>query len=76
MKYMILPYASQRDYDRMAGKAGDQPAWTADDVAAMARFMESWNNELVESGEFVEARGAGRSGPHAADPDRRTASRW
>ncbi len=23
----------------------------------MHAFMESWNNELVESGEFVDARG-------------------
>jgi len=26
MKYMILVYASQQDYDGMAGKAGDYPA--------------------------------------------------
>jgi hypothetical protein len=57
MKYMILLYASQHDYDRMAGKPGDQPDWSADDVAAMHEFMASWNNELVESGEFVDARG-------------------
>ena len=57
MKYMILLQASQRDYDRMAGKAVDQQAWNGDDVAAMHAFMESWNNDLVESGEFVEARG-------------------
>jgi hypothetical protein len=56
VKYMILLYASQRDYDRMAGKPGDQ-AWSPDDVAAMHEFMASWNNELIESGEFVDARG-------------------
>ena len=28
-----------------------------DDVAAMHEFMASWNNELIESGEFVDARG-------------------
>jgi hypothetical protein len=57
MKYMILLYASQQDYDRMVGEPTDKPEWSADDVAAMHAFMESWNKELVESGEFVDARG-------------------
>lgn len=57
MKYMILLYASQQDYDLMVGKPTDRPAWSADDVAAMHAFMASWNQELVESGEFVDARG-------------------
>ncbi|MFB9883194.1 YciI family protein [Planobispora siamensis] len=54
---MIMLYASQRDYDVMAGKAADTPAWSGEDVAAMHAFMEAWNKELVESGEFVDARG-------------------
>jgi len=57
VKYMILLYASQQDYDLMAGKPTDEPAWAPEDVAAMHAFMESWNNELIESGEFVDARG-------------------
>jgi hypothetical protein len=57
MKYMILLYASQQDYDLMIGKPTDKPAWSPDDVAAMHAFMASWNQELVESGEFVDARG-------------------
>lgn len=57
MKYMILLYASQQDYDLMVGKPTDKPAWSPDDVAAMHAFMASWNQELVESGEFVDARG-------------------
>jgi hypothetical protein len=57
VKYMILLYASQEDYDLMAGKPTDKPAWSAEDLAAMYAFMESWNQELVESGEFVDARG-------------------
>lgn len=57
MKYMIMLYASQRDYDLMAGKPTDQPAWSPEDVAAMHAFMGAWNQELVESGEFVDARG-------------------
>jgi hypothetical protein len=57
MKYMIMLYASQQEYDLMAGKATDQPAWSQDDVAAMHEFMGTWNQELVESGEFVDAHG-------------------
>jgi hypothetical protein len=54
---MILSYASQQDYDGMAGKATDKPAWSAEDFAAMGAFMEKFNNDLVESGELVETRG-------------------
>jgi hypothetical protein len=57
VKYMILLYGSQQDYDILAGKPTDKPAWSAEDVAAMHGFMESWNQDLVESGEFVDARG-------------------
>lgn len=57
MKYMIMLYASQQEYDLMAGKATDEPAWSPDDVAAMNEFLGKWNQELVESGEFVEAHG-------------------
>jgi hypothetical protein len=61
MKYMILTYASQQDYDGMAGKEGDQPAWSAEEFAAMSAFMNSFNSDLAESGELVETRGL--SGP-------------
>jgi hypothetical protein len=57
MKYMIMLYASQQQYDLMAGKPTDAPAWKAEDVAAMYEFMGRWNQELVESGEFVDAKG-------------------
>lgn len=57
MKYMILTYGSQQDYDAMSGKAADKPAWSAEDFAAMGAFMESFNQDLVESGELVETRG-------------------
>src|SRR5580700_10373330 len=57
MKYMILTYASQQDYDGLAGQAGGQPAWSAEDFAAMGAFMESFNRDLEESGELVETRG-------------------
>ena len=53
MKYMILTYASQQDYDGMAGQAGDKPAWTEQDFAAMGAFMEQFTTDLAESGELV-----------------------
>ncbi|MGC4943224.1 YciI family protein [Kribbella sp. DT2] len=56
MKYMILSYASQEDYDGMGGKDTGKPAWTEADFAAMGAFMEKFNAELVESGELVETR--------------------
>ena len=58
MKYMILIYGAQRDYDAMAGKPDPgQPGWTADQFAAMGQFMEAFNQELADSGELVDTRG-------------------
>jgi hypothetical protein len=57
VKYMILVYGSQQDYDGLAGKATGKPAWSAADFAAMGAFMESFSRDLAESGELVETRG-------------------
>jgi hypothetical protein len=57
VKYMILTYASQQDYDGMAGQAPDGRSWSPEDFAAMTSFMQAFNNELVEAGELVETRG-------------------
>jgi hypothetical protein len=57
MKYMILLYGSQQDYDMLSGRPTDKPAMSADEIAAMHAYMESYNQKLVESGEFVDARG-------------------
>jgi hypothetical protein len=57
MKYMILLYGSQHDYDAMAGRATEKPAWSAQEFAAMGAFMEAFNRALVDSGELVETRG-------------------
>jgi hypothetical protein len=57
MKYMIMTYASQQDYDEMAGKATGRLKWSAQDFAKMGAFMEGFNKELAESGELVETRG-------------------
>jgi hypothetical protein len=57
MKYMIMLYASQQEYDLMSGKPTDRPAWSQEDLAAMHAFMAQWNQELIDSGEFVDAQG-------------------
>lgn len=57
MKYMILLYGSQQDYDAMAGKSADLPALSQEDFAPMHAFMQSFNEKLVESGELVDAQG-------------------
>jgi hypothetical protein len=57
VKYMILIYGSQRDFDALTGRPGTAAAWSAQDLDKLGAFMETWNNELVESGEFVDARG-------------------
>ncbi|GAA3112432.1 YciI family protein [Nonomuraea salmonea] len=57
MKFMILSYASQRNYDEMAGKDTGGVAWKPEDVAAMHAFMTEVNKELEDSGELVETRG-------------------
>ena len=56
MKYMIQTYASQQDYDAMAGRPSGDTAWSPQDFAAMGAFMEAFNRELNESGELVETR--------------------
>jgi hypothetical protein len=58
MKYLILMYGSQQDFDGLAGKSqGEQPAWSAAQFAAMGAFMESFGKDLAESGELVDAQG-------------------
>ena len=58
MKYIILMYGSQHDYDGMAGNAGaGEPTWSAAEFAAMGEFMESFGKDLAESGELVDAQG-------------------
>ena len=70
MKYIILTYASQQDYDAMSGKPGETPVWSAEDFAAMGAFMESFNKDLAESGELVETRGVCHKLATAALPPR------
>jgi hypothetical protein len=57
MKYMILVFASQHDYQAMTGQDGDQPVWTQEDYAALGAFMGEFNQKLLDSGELLETRG-------------------
>jgi hypothetical protein len=57
MKYMILTFASQQNYEEMVGRPSAEPAWTAEDFAAVGAFMQAFNQELLDSGELVETRG-------------------
>lgn len=58
MKYLIMLYGSQQDYDVLTGKdVPGRKAWSAEEVGAMHEFMGAWNNALVESGEFVDGQG-------------------
>jgi hypothetical protein len=57
VKYMILTFASQQDYQEMAGQPGSRAAWTQEDYAALGAFMQGFSQELTDSGELVETRG-------------------
>jgi hypothetical protein len=57
MKYMILTFASQQNYEEMVGNPSAGPAWTPEDYAAIGAFMGAFNQELLDSGELVETRG-------------------
>jgi len=58
VKYIILMYGSQRSYDAMAGKDIEGfPAFSPVDFAAIGTFMESFSEDLDESGDLVAAYG-------------------
>ncbi len=57
MKYMIMLFGSQQDYDTLAGRPTAKPPMSAAEVAAMHTQMESVHEGLVSSGELVDAQG-------------------
>ncbi|WP_137994433.1 YciI family protein [Streptomyces vilmorinianum] len=58
MKYLMMVLGSQADYDAMGGKAtANSPAWSEQDLKAMFEFMEAVNDDLAESGEFIDGQG-------------------
>ena len=58
MKYMIMLSGSQNAYEAMSGRAvAGHPAWSEADRQAMFAHMGALNDDLVASGELVDARG-------------------
>jgi hypothetical protein len=57
VKYRIMLYGSQPDYDMLAGVPGDRPVMSPEQIAAMHAHMESIHKELAETGELVDAQG-------------------
>jgi hypothetical protein len=53
---MILTYASQQNYDGMAGKPGDAQAWSPEDFTAMGAYMDAFTEELADSDELVDTQ--------------------
>ncbi|MGW7460913.1 YciI family protein [Streptomyces sp. NPDC054797] len=58
MKYMLMVLGKQADYDAMSGKASSgSPAWSEADLKAMFDHMSALNDDLAESGEWVDGQG-------------------
>src|SRR5688572_13165609 len=57
MKYLIMLYGSQQDYDVLTGKPTDKPPMSPEQIAEMHAYMGSYHQKLIDSGEFVDARG-------------------
>lgn len=58
MKYLVMVQGTQVDYEAMRGKASPgSPAWSEQDIQTMYAYMESINNDLAETGEFVDGQG-------------------
>lgn len=57
MKYMIMLYGSQQDYDALAGRDTGKPAVTPEQVAALHAHMGAVHEKLEASGELVDAQG-------------------
>ncbi|MFF7313186.1 YciI family protein [Streptomyces sp. NPDC008137] len=58
MKYLVMVQGTQADYEAMRGKASaDSPAWNEDELQAMFAYMGAINDDLSETGEFVDGQG-------------------
>ena len=57
MKYMIMLYGSQEDYDVLAGRPSSKPAMTPDEVEKMHAYMGSIHDDLTESDELIGGQG-------------------
>lgn len=58
MKYLMMVQGTQQDYEAMRGKASENsPAWNEDEIQAMYAHMSAINDDLAETGEFIDAQG-------------------
>ncbi|MGI5428527.1 YciI family protein [Streptomyces sp. CA-179760] len=58
MKYLVMVQGTQADYEAMRGNASaDSPAWNEDELQAMFAYMGAINDDLSETGEFVDGQG-------------------
>lgn len=57
MKYLIMVQGNQDAYDAMGGQSASGNTWTQDELTTMYNYMEALNNELADSGEFVDGQG-------------------
>ncbi|GAA2582955.1 YciI family protein [Streptomyces violaceus] len=58
MKYLVMVQGTQADYEAMRGKASaDSPAWNEEELQAMFAYMGAINDDLSETGEFVDGQG-------------------
>ncbi|MGW1215763.1 YciI family protein [Streptomyces sp. NPDC002499] len=58
MKYLVMVQGTQAEYDGMQGKPSPGcPAWSEAEMQAMFAYMGALNDDLSESGEFIDAQG-------------------
>ncbi|MFI6851690.1 YciI family protein [Streptomyces sp. NPDC050416] len=58
MKYLVMVQGTQTDYDAMRGRASaHSPAWSEEELQAMFAYMGAINDDLSETGEFVDGQG-------------------
>ncbi|MFF5521250.1 YciI family protein [Streptomyces coeruleorubidus] len=58
MKYLVMVQGAQADYEAMRGKPSEgSPAWSEDEIQAMFAYMGAINDDLSETGEFVDGQG-------------------
>ncbi|GAA2631520.1 YciI family protein [Streptomyces vastus] len=58
MKYLVMVQGTQADYEAQAGRpTAGAPVWSKEDIQAMYAHMGAINNDLAETGEFIDAQG-------------------
>jgi hypothetical protein len=57
VKYLIMLFGSQQDYDAIAGRSTGKPALSGAQVQALHARMQAVHEGLERSGELVDAQG-------------------